>query len=158
MVLQVKSELGETASVADAARELGRRWKEMGPEAKVEYEEEAKQDKQRYELEMKDYKVAMDKYTAAHPELPKQGDAVVVDSPKKGGAAPKDCGLARRFSMPAMVQPPYQMSAVPRANRDLEGSVIIQPACREEWVHAMGELVLLCNEAVSRAKQRAAQN
>ena len=156
--MQVKSELGDTSSAADVARELGRRWKEMSPEAKVGFEEQGKQDRERYEAEMKEYKVARDKYNAAHPELQIQPEVATDDSSKKKGAPSQDCGLARRFSMPAMVQPPYQMSAVPRAQRDLEGSVIMQPSCREEWVHAMGELVLLCNEAVARAKRRASQN
>lgn len=73
----VKSELGDTSSAADVARELGRRWKEMSPEAKVGFEEQGKQDRERYEAEMKEYKVAMDKYNAAHPELNKKTKKIV---------------------------------------------------------------------------------
>jgi hypothetical protein len=51
----VREALGGTSNMAEVGKELGRRWGELGPEAKVEYERVSKQDKERYDREMKDY-------------------------------------------------------------------------------------------------------
>ena len=61
--------------------------------------------------------------------------------------------LARRRQLPAMLEPPYHMSKVPRAEKDLKTSVLqkFDVEDREEWLRYMPELVLLCNEAVDRA-------
>eukprot|EP01048_Picozoa_sp_COSAG05_P009044 COSAG05_NODE_716_length_7804_cov_2.669825_17_plen_105_part_00 len=52
-----------------------------------------------------------------------------------------------------MLEPPYHISEVPKAKKDLATSVVLQmkPEKREEWLRYMPELVLLCNEAVDRA-------
>lgn len=65
--------------------------------------------------------------------------------------------LARRRTLPSMLEPPYLFSEVPRCAKDLEGSVAIKMepnrATREEWLRQMPELVQICNEAAERAAQ-----
>ena len=51
------------------ARELGRQWKELSVGGRERYDEEAKQDRQRYEGEMVQYKAALNKYKLSHPDL-----------------------------------------------------------------------------------------
>ena len=52
---KVKAELGE-ATVAEVAKELGRKWQDCNEEQKGKYEQMAARDKQRYEREMTAYK------------------------------------------------------------------------------------------------------
>jgi upstream-binding transcription factor len=52
----VREALGGTNNMAEVGKELGRRWGELGPEARVQYELLSKQDKERYNREMDDYK------------------------------------------------------------------------------------------------------
>jgi hypothetical protein len=66
--------------------------------------------------------------------------------------------LARRRTLPSMLEPPYLLEEVPRCQKDIEGSVALRMpadrATREEWLRMMPELVMLCNEAASRAAKR----
>lgn len=64
--------------------------------------------------------------------------------------------LARRRQLPAMLEPPYHISEVPKAKKDLSTSVVSQmkPENREEWLRYMPEMVLLCNEAVDRSASK----
>ena len=59
-------------------------------------------------------------------------------------------GLARRFSLPSITEPPYHLEDVPvKCRRDLEGSIVVKPT-RDEWQACMAEMLLVCNEAISR--------
>jgi len=53
---KVKAALNNTNSVAEIAKELGKRWALVKPDAKVRYENMARLDKDRYEKEQKVYK------------------------------------------------------------------------------------------------------
>lgn len=63
--------------------------------------------------------------------------------------------LAKRKSLRPLMEPSYRMEDVPRCAKDLSSSVILRPS-REQWQASMGEIVLLCNEAVARATVRRA--
>jgi len=61
--------------------------------------------------------------------------------------------LAKRKSLRPLMEPAYSMEGVPRCVQGLSTSAILRPT-RAEWQAAMGEIVLLCNEAVARATER----
>jgi len=53
---EVKGELGDGARVGDIAKELGRRWKDLTDEDKIEYSQEAERQKVEYDKKMKAYR------------------------------------------------------------------------------------------------------
>merc|ERR1711990_830058 len=53
---EVKGELGDGARVGDIAKELGRRWKDLTDEDKIEYSQEAERQKVEYDKKMKEYR------------------------------------------------------------------------------------------------------
>lgn len=62
---------------------------------------------------------------------------------------------ATRFQQPPLPQPSYQFSEVPRPERNLEGSVLQFVEDREQIQTCLGEMLLLCKEAVRRRKASA---
>jgi hypothetical protein len=55
-----------------------------------------------------------------------------------------------RRRLPPMQEPPYAMSSVERANRNLVGSVVTRIDGRHAWIPHLAEMLLLCNEASKR--------
>eukprot|EP00542_Grammatophora_oceanica_P011936 CAMPEP_0194050654 /NCGR_PEP_ID=MMETSP0009_2-20130614/36349_1 /TAXON_ID=210454 /ORGANISM="Grammatophora oceanica, Strain CCMP 410" /LENGTH=81 /DNA_ID=CAMNT_0038697387 /DNA_START=137 /DNA_END=379 /DNA_ORIENTATION=- len=58
---------------------------------------------------------------------------------------------AKRFAGKPMRQPAYNFENVPKAQRNLGSSTVERVEQREHFVDVMGELVLLCNQAMKRA-------
>ena len=57
---------------------------------------------------------------------------------------------AHRAPQPPLRPPSYVFSEVPKANRDLEGSILQEVKDRDHFKACMSEMVLLCNEAIRR--------
>ena len=55
--------------------------------------------------------------------------------------------LARRHALPAAKEPEYEMQDVPRCKRTMQGACVHKVEDRDEWIRALPELLLLCNEA-----------
>jgi len=56
-----KKELGQDASVMQVAKLLTEKWKNMTPEERMPYDQKAKEDKERYERELKAYEASKGK-------------------------------------------------------------------------------------------------
>ena len=57
--------------------------------------------------------------------------------------------LARRFACPPVNEACFELRAIPNANRDMDGTVILKPP-RDLWLTLLGEMVQMVNEAVRR--------
>ena len=64
--------------------------------------------------------------------------------------------LARRNVLPALSEPVYEFSDVPRWSRSPEAgsSLLIRVTSRESWIKMLAELTLLCSEASERHSMR----
>jgi hypothetical protein len=62
--------------------------------------------------------------------------------------------LATRFSQPPVAEPAYDMRSVPRATRDLKGSVVQRISDRAAWLEMQAEILLICNEAKERRRRQ----
>ena len=63
--------------------------------------------------------------------------------------------LARRRPLAALTEPRYDMSDVPRFNSSHVEASVVQRCTRRILIESMAELLLLCNEALERTKNRA---
>eukprot|EP00977_Amphora_coffeiformis_P028307 scaffold34924_cov125-Amphora_coffeaeformis.AAC.2 len=61
---------------------------------------------------------------------------------------------ATRFHLPPLPQPQYRFRDVPPAKRDLSGSTLHRVDDREQWQASLGEMVLICKEAVRRRREK----
>jgi hypothetical protein len=59
---------------------------------------------------------------------------------------------ATRFQLPPLPQPHYRFDEIPAAKRNLEGSTLQRVEDRSAWQACLGEMVLLCKEAVRRRR------
>ncbi|KAG7350646.1 lysM domain containing protein [Nitzschia inconspicua] len=59
---------------------------------------------------------------------------------------------AHRHASSPIAQPKYRFQDVPKCRKSLEGSVIQEVTTREAFKEIMGEMVLLCNEAMKRSR------
>jgi hypothetical protein len=59
---------------------------------------------------------------------------------------------AHRHASSPIAQPKYRFEDVPKCQKSLEGSVIQEVTTREAFKEIMGEMVLLCNEAMKRSQ------
>jgi len=60
---------------------------------------------------------------------------------------------ARRVKAP-LKPVPYDVELIPKASRDLEGSVLQRVDDRQKWAQDLPELVALCGEAAFRCQAR----
>jgi hypothetical protein len=60
--------------------------------------------------------------------------------------------LAKRGTLQALPEPQYLFKEVPKAKRDLSGSVVLPVNERQLWIESLAEILLLCNEAANRRK------
>jgi hypothetical protein len=60
---------------------------------------------------------------------------------------------AHRHASSPIAQPKYRFEDVPKCQKSLEGSVIQEVTTREAFKEIMGEMVLLCNEAIMKRSQ-----
>ena len=61
---------------------------------------------------------------------------------------------ATRFPLPPLPQPQYRFRDIPSAKRDLSGSTLHRVTDREQWQACLGEMILVCKEAVRRRRQK----
>ena len=64
---------------------------------------------------------------------------------------------ATRFPLPPLPQPEYRFDEIPAAARNLEGSTLSRVDDRAVWQASLGEMILVCKEAVRRQKQKQQQ-
>ena len=61
---------------------------------------------------------------------------------------------ATRFQLPPLPQPHYRFDEIPPAKRDFKGSSLQRVTDRTAWQACLGEMVLLCKEAVRRRRKK----
>ena len=64
---------------------------------------------------------------------------------------------AKRRKLSPISTPQYDFEAVPEAQPDLTGSVVVRVTDRQQWLDSLSEMVLLCNEASMRQAARSGQ-
>jgi hypothetical protein len=59
----------------------------------------------------------------------------------------------KRRTLPPLAEPGYDGRDVPRARKDLRGSMITRVSNRQMWLTSLSECLMVCNESAYRFEQ-----